>query len=276
MTFGVLLVAIGAHFFKFPNAISTGGVTGMAVVLAQVIPFLTASNIVTILNVVLIIVGFIFLGRDFGIKTVYSSLLLSVMLEVLDIVAPMSAPLTNQPVLELLYAVAFPAAGSAILFFQRSSSGGTDIVAMIVRKFTNMDSGKALLASDIIFVLLTFYNFESSAFDPLRGLLSLLGLLLKSLVVDNLLESLNQSKKFLCITAKRELVEDFITKELNRSATSWECEGSYTHTKSYAMLTVMSRYQAFRLRAFIKKVDPQAFIIVTSTSDIIGKGFREL
>ncbi len=276
MTFGVLLVAIGAHFFKFPNAISTGGVTGMAVVFAQVIPFLTASNIVTILNVVLIIVGFIFLGRDFGIKTVYSSLLLSVMLEVLDIVAPMSAPLTNQPVLELLYAVAFPAAGSAILFFQRSSSGGTDIVAMIVRKFTNMDSGKALLASDIIFVLLTFYNFESSAFDPLRGLLSLLGLLLKSLVVDNLLESLNQSKKFLCITAKRELVEDFITKELNRSATSWECEGSYTHTKSYAMLTVMSRYQAFRLRAFIKKVDPQAFIIVTSTSDIIGKGFREL
>ena len=95
-----------------------------------------------------------------------------------------------------------------ILFNMDASSGGTDIVAMIVRKFTNMDSGKALLASDIIFVLLTFYNFESSAFDPLRGLLSLLGLLLKSLVVDNLLESLNQSKKFLCITAKRELVEE--------------------------------------------------------------------
>ena len=276
MSFGVLLVAIGAHFFKFPNAISTGGVTGIAVVFDQVIPFLSASNIVTVLNIVLIIVGFIFLGRDFGVKTVYSSLLLSVMLEVLDVVAPMSAPLTNEPVLELIYAVAFPAAGSAILFFQKSSSGGTDIVAMIVRKYTNMDSGKALLASDIVFVLLTFYNFETSGFDPLRGLLSVLGLLLKSLVVDNLLESLNQSKKFLVITSKREIVEEFIKGELNRSATSWECEGSYTHSRVFAMVAVMNRYQAFRLRSFIKKVDPQAFIIVTSTSDIIGKGFREL
>lgn len=276
ITFGILLVAIGAHFFKFPNAISTGGVTGIAVVLNQVIPFLSASNIVTILNTVLLVVGFIFLGKEFGIKTVYGSLLLSVMLEVLDVVAPMTAPLTNQPLLETLYAVAFPAAGSAILFYSGGSSGGTDIVAMIVRKFTNLDSGKALLASDVIFVLLTFYNFETKSMSMLTGLLSLLGLLMKALVVDNLLESLNQSKKFLVITSQRDVVESFITKELKRSATAWECEGSYTHNKVFAMLTVMNRYQAFRLRSFIKKVDPQAFIIITSTSDIIGKGFREI
>ena len=276
ITFGILLVAIGAHFFKFPNAISTGGVTGIAVVLNQVIPFLSASNIVTILNTVLLVVGFIFLGKEFGIKTVYGSLLLSVMLEVLDVVAPMTAPLTNQPLLETLYAVAFPAAGSAILFYSGGSSGGTDIVAMIVRKFTNLDSGKALLASDVIFVLLTFYNFETKSMSMLTGLLSLLGLLMKALVVDNLLESLNQSKKFLVITSQRDVVENFITQELKRSATAWECEGSYTHNRVFAMLTVMNRYQAFRLRSFIKKVDPQAFIIITSTSDIIGKGFREI
>ena len=110
----------------------------------------------------------------------------------------------------------------------------------------------------------------------LTGLLSLLGLLMKALVVDNLLESLNQSKKFLVITSQRDVVENFITQELKRSATAWECEGSYTHNRVFAMLTVMNRYQAFRLRSFIKKVDPQAFIIITSTSDIIGKGFREI
>jgi uncharacterized membrane-anchored protein YitT (DUF2179 family) len=198
------------------------------------------------------------------------------MLEILDVVAPMSAPMTNEPFLELMYAVAFPAAGSAILFYSKGSSGGTDIIAMIIRKWVNLDSGKALLAADIVFVLMTFYNFETKTLSLLTGLLSLLGLLMKSLVVDNLLESLNQSKKFLVITSHREVVEDFIKNELHRSTTTWECEGSYTHTRAYAMLSVMNRYQAFRLRSFIKKVDPQAFIIITSTSDIIGKGFREI
>lgn len=279
ITLGIFIVSIGVHFFKFPNNISTGGVSGIAVVFHQIIPYLSASNIVTILNTVLIIIGFIFLGKEFGIKTVYSSVMLSVFLEVFDLLdrfLPFTLPMTDQPVLEMLYAVIFPAAGSAILFFYRASSGGTDIVAMILRKFFNLDSGKALLCVDSIFVLLTFYNFELHQFSPETGLLSVLGMLLKSLVIDNLLENLNQSKNFIIITTKREQVEDFIKTSLNRSATSWECEGSYTHRREFAIISVMNRYQAFRLRSYIKSIDPQAFIIITSTSDIIGKGFREI
>lgn len=276
ISIGVLLVAIGVHFFKFPNNISTGGVTGIAVVLNQIIPFLSASNIVTILNFFLLIIGFIFLGREFGIKTVYGSALLSVLLEIFDAIIPMSQPLTSEPVLEMLYAVIFPAAGAAVLFFYRASTGGTDIVAMIIRKFINLDSGKALLCADFFFVLLTFYNFKEHDWSFLTGLLSLLGLLLKSLVVDNLLESLNQSKNFMIITSKRDDVENYIKTTLKRSATTWECEGSYSHKREFAIVTVMNRYQAFRLRSYIKSIDPQAFIIITSTSDIIGKGFREI
>ncbi len=279
ITFGVLLVAIGVHFFKFPNNISTGGVTGIAVVLNQIIPFLSASNIVTILNAFLLIIGFIFLGKEFGIKTVYGATLLSIMLELFDLLdkfLPFTLPMTDQPVLEMLYAVIFPAAGSAVLFFYRASTGGTDIVAMIIRKFISIDSGTALLCADFFFVLLTFYNFELHQVTPETGLLSLLGLLLKSLVIDNLLENLNQSKNFMIITSKREMVEDYIKNNLNRSATTWECEGSYTHRREFAIITVMNRYQAFRLRSYIKSIDPQAFIIITSTSDIIGKGFREI
>ncbi len=276
ISLGVLLVAIGVHFFKFPNNISTGGVTGIAVVLNQIIPFLSASNIVTILNAVLLIVGFIFLGKEFGIKTVYGSALLSVFLEVFDIIIPITTPMTNEPVLEMLYAVIFPAAGAAVLFFNRASTGGTDIVAMIIRKYVNLDSGKALLCADFFFVLLTFYNFERKELSILTGLLSLVGLLLKSLVVDNLLESLNQSKYFMIITDKREQVEGYIKDTLKRGATTWECEGAFAHRHEYAIVSVMNRYQAFRLRSYIKSIDPQAFIIITSTSDIIGKGFREI
>lgn len=279
ISFGVLLVAIGVHFFKFPNNISTGGVTGIAVVLNQIVPFLSASNIVTILNALLLVVGFIFLGKEFGIKTVYGSTLLSVILELFDLLdkfLPFTLPMTDQPVLEMLYAVIFPAAGAAVLFFHHASTGGTDIVAMIIRKYVNLDSGKALLCADIIFVLLTFYNFELHQLSLETGLLSLLGLLLKSLVVDNLLENLNQSKNFMIITSKREMVEEYIKNTLNRSATTWECEGSYSHKREFAIVSVMNRYQAFRLRSYIKSIDPQAFIIITSTSDIIGKGFREI
>ena len=276
ITFGVFLVSIGVHFFKFPNGISTGGVTGIAVVLNKVIPFLSAANIVTILNIALDVVGFIFLGKEFGLKTLYGSIVLSGMLELMDAIIPISAPLTNQPVLELFYAVAFPAAGAAFLFYHHGSTGGTDIIAMIIRKNTNLDSGKALLCADFLVVALTFWNFSTNSPAVLIGLLSMLGLIMKSLVVDNLLENLNQSKKFLVITAHREAVEEFITKELKRSATVWECEGSYMHERQFAIVSVMSRFQAFKLRSYVKKSDPHAFIIITSTSDIIGKGFREI
>ncbi len=276
ITFGVFLVAVGVHFFKFPNGISTGGVTGIAVVLDKIIPFLSAANIVTILNLVLDILGFAFLGKEFGIKTLYGSLVLSAMLEGMDLIIPISAPLTNEPVLELFYAVAFPAAGAAFLFYNHGSTGGTDIIAMIIRKKSNLDSGKALVLADFFVVALTFWNFQTGEAAIKTGLLSMLGLILKSLVVDNLLENLNQSKKLLVITSHRVAVEEYITKELHRSATVWECEGSYRHEREFAIISVMNRFQAFKLRSYLKQSDPHAFIIITSTSDIIGKGFREI
>ncbi len=277
ITFGIFLVAIGVYFFKFPSNISTGGVTGLAVVLNQLIPGLTASNIVTIFNMLFLVLGFVFLGKEFGVKTAYGSVMLSVFLELFDLIPfNFHLPLTNEPVLELFYAVLFPAVGAGILFYYRSSSGGTDIVAMIVRKYTNMDVGTALLVTDIVLVLLTFYNFDMGKIDYVTGLLSLAGLILKTLVVDNVIEEINRSKYFLVITSHREEVENFIIHELNRSATTWQCEGAYSHKEEYAMISVMNRVQAFKLRTYLKEIDPHSFVIVTNTSDIIGKGFKQV
>lgn len=286
ITFGVLLVAIGVYFFKFPNNISTGGVTGLAVVLAQVLP-LSASNIVTIANAVFLVVGFIVLGKEFGFKTFYGSALLSIFLEVFDLI-PMpegTLPITvteanpnGEPMLELLFAVAFPAVGAAILFYNKASTGGTDIVAMILHKYTSLDSGKGLLVADFVLVLLTFFQFKDGdvSINWTTGLLSVAGTILKSLVVDNVIESINQSKYFLVITTKKEEVEQYIITKLNRSATHWECKGAYSQRSEYAIVTVMNRYQGYQLRHYIKSIDPTAFVIVTNSSDIIGKGFRQV
>ncbi len=277
ITFGIFLVAVGAYFFKFPNNISTGGITGLAVVLNQAFPVLTASNYVTIFNTAFLIMGFMVLGKDFGMKTAYGSILLTVFLELFDLIRyPFPLPMTDEPVLELFFAVLLPGLGAAILFFYHGSSGGTDIVAMVIRKYTNMDCGTALLLADVVLVFLTFYDFSVGQLALTTGLLSVAGLITKTLVVDNAIDSINRSKHFMVFTTHREEVEQFITGVLNRSATTWECEGAYSHRKEYAMISVMNRSQANRLRNYLKKIDPNSFVIVTNTSDIIGKGFKQV
>ena len=288
ITFGILLIALGVYFFRFPNNISTGGVTGLAIVLTQIFP-LSASTFVLIFNILFLIIGFIVLGKDFGVKTVYGSLLLSGLLELFDLIfllfkvpedfLPLTVTAANpngEPVLELFFAVALPSVGSAIIFYNRGSSGGTDIVAMILHKYTSLDSGAALLVSDFALVLLTFYNFKIGAFSAQTGLLSLAGLVMKSLVIDNVIADINQSKYFLIVTTHRDEVEEYITKKLRRGATVWKCEGAYTHHEEWAFVAVMNRYQAYKFRNFIKQVDPMSFTVITNSSEIVGKGFKEI
>lgn len=270
ITLGVLLVVFGTYFFKFPNNFSIGGVTGLAVLLTSLTGgAVSSSTIVTVLNIALLIIGFLILGKDFGAKTAYGSILLSAALAALERIYPMDQPFTSQPILELAYAVALPAVGSAILFNLDASTGGTDIVAMILKKFTNTNTGQALLYSDLLLTLAAFL-----VFDMATGLLSLLGLVLKSLVVDNVIESLNLCKYFTVICEDPHPICEYITKELNRSATVLDGKGAFTDKDKQVVLTVMNRYQAIQLRRFIRQTQPSAFILITNTSEIIGKGFR--
>ena len=143
LTVATLILVVGVYVFKFPNNFSFGGVTGIAVVLSAIMPT-TPGNITFIINMALLVLGFIFLGKSFGIKTVYVSVLMSVGLSTAEKWFPMSAPLTSQPVLELIYAIVLPAASSAILFNVGASGGGTDIIAMILKKYTKLNIGGAL------------------------------------------------------------------------------------------------------------------------------------
>ena len=256
MTLGTALVAFGTYFFKFPNHFSTGGVTGMAVILSALFPAVSNSTFASVINTAFLLLGFVVLNRGFGLRTVYCSLLFSGLLSALEWIAPMSAPFTDQPVLELFFAVILPAIGSAILFNLESSTGGTDILAMILKKYTSLDIGMALL----------YYDIET-------GLFSILGLVLKSVLVDSVIESLNRRKSFTIITSQPQIACDFITFTLKRGATFWLAEGAYTHGQKYVVLTALSRGQAVALRRHLKQHDPHAFMLIENSSEIFGKGF---
>lgn len=270
MTFGSVLVAVGVYFFKFPNHFSMGGVSGLSILLGQLIPshLVTPATINTGITLLFLVLGFLILDKSFGLKTVYCSLLYSLLIQLLEHFFPLSAPLTDQKMLELFFAVLLPALGAAILFNIGASTGGTDIMAMILKKFSGMDVGRALLVSDVFIAAAALL-----IFDIETGLFSLLGLALKSVLVDSVIESLNRRKSFTVVTHAPEPVCAFINDTLHRGATLWKAQGAYTHQEQYVILTALSRHQAVTLRNYLKQTDPNAFMLITNSSEIFGKGF---
>lgn len=272
ITFGVLLVVVGVYFFKFPNNFSIGGVTGIAIILGNLLGnIISSGTIVLVLNLVLLVIGYLFLGKTFGNRTAYGTILMSLSLQLLEVVAPLEGPLTSEPMLELSFAVILPAVGSAILFNIGSSTGGTDVIAMLLKKYTSIDIGQALLLTDFFLTIATFL-----VFDITTGFLSILGLLIKSTLVDNVIENLNLNKYFTIICKDPKPISEFITQKLHRSATVFDAKGAFTNQDKKIILTVMSRAQAVQLRSFIKEIEPEAFLLITNTSEIIGRGFRGL
>lgn len=271
ITVGTLIMTVGIYFFKFPNNFSTGGESSLAVLLAAVCPKFTRAEYMFGINIFLLILGLILFGKKFACKTIYCSILLSLLTWVLETCIPINAPITNQRLLELFFGVGLTAVGSAVIFNERASSGGTDIVAMILKRYTSLDIGKALLCSDFILAL-------SSAviFNVETGLFSILGLILKAFWVDNIIDNINLSKCFMIITDKPDEVCEFINKKLHRGATVSACKGAFTDDEKKFIITVLKRNQAVLLKAFIKQIDKHAFSVITNSSDILGKGFRTI
>lgn len=269
LTLGSLLITVGVYFFKFPNHFSTGGVSGISIILNHYVPTLSAGMLMFVINQLLLLVGFAIFGHGFGLRTAYCSLLMSGATWALEALLPMRAPMTAQPLLELIFAVTLPAVGSAILFNLEASSGGTDVVAMILQRFTSLNIGISLLCADFLITLAACF-----AFGMETGLFSILGLMIKSVVVDLVLENIKIHKSFQIITSSPAPILRFIVEDLHRGATNLCGEGAYTHENKTVILTVVNRAQAVQLRRYAKAMDPGCFILITNTGEIIGKGFR--
>lgn len=270
LTASTLLMAFGTYFFKFTNNFTFGGITGLAVLVART-GLMSAGDFNLIASMLLLIAGLIILGKEFAARTAYCSILLSVALSVMERLWPMSEPLTTQPMLELCFAIALPALGSAVLFNIGSSSGGTDIIAMFLKKYSSFDIGRALMISDAVITTASFF-----VFDIETGLYSFLGLAIRSFMIDNFIESFNLSKYFNVVCDNPEPICDFIVHTLGRSASVCLAKGAYSGKDKYLILTALNRVQAVKLRNFIKVQDPEAFILISNTSEIIGKGFHSI
>ena len=268
---GLVLTAAGIHFFKVPNNFATGGVSGLAIVVRHFLPNISVGPLMLIINIILLIVGFALIGPSFGSKTVYSSFALSGMVWVLDQINPLSKPLTGDTMLELVFAIILPAVGSAIVFNQNASTGGTDIVAKVLNKLTSIDIGKALLLADFAITIMA-----GLIFGIRIGMYSFLGLIMKGFLIDTVIEGINIRKQVVIISENPEAVREYIIKNLNRGATIHKATGAFTNEEKHIITTVVNRRQALSLRNYIREVDRKAFITITNTSETIGKGFRSI
>lgn len=268
---GLLLTAMGIHFFKVPNNFAIGGVSGLAIILRYFFPSANVGPLMLIINVILLLAGFALIGKSFGSKTVYSSITLSAMVELLDRIFPMSHAFTDDMLLELIFAIILPAVGSAIVFNQNASTGGTDIVARVLNKLTSIDIGKALLISDFAITIAA-----GVVYGIKIGMYSVLGLLLKGFMIDSVIEGINVKKQMVIISEKPEEIKNYIIENLHRGATIYTAHGAFRNEEKHVLTTVLTRRQAIILRQFIRETDKSAFITITNASEIIGKGFRSL
>lgn len=271
MTFGTVMLAAGVYFFKMPNGFSTGGVSGISIVLGKLVPSVSSATWLLLINAILLVIGFIFLGKENGIKTVYCSMAYSFITWVFERCMPLSRPLTDQPLLELIYAMMLTSIAAAIIFNSDASSGGTDIAALILKKYTKMNVGRALLVTDFVIAGSSFF-----VFGVKTGLYSMLGLFAKAFLVDSIIESINSCKYFIVVTEKHEEVADYIMKTLHHGVTTNAAVGEYSGNNKCMIHTVCRRIEAIRLRSKIAEIDPHAFTIITTTSEIIGRGFRSV
>ncbi len=268
---GILLMSLGVYLFEAPNEFVMGGVSGVSIFLAhfteEAVPFLTQPVWLAILNVALLLIGFIFLGKGVTFKTIYCSLIYSFEVWLLSFLFPISHPLTDQTLLEAVYAVLLIGVGCAIMFHCGASSGGSDIIALIFKKYTNLNIGNAVIASDIVVSALAFY------FGAEAGLLSVLGLFLRAFVVDGIIENITKTKYVTIITDNPDVVSKVIIEDIDRGFTKYKAEGGYTGAERTIIITVCRRAQAVRLKAELHKLDPTAFTIITDANEILGKGF---
>ncbi len=277
MTLGIVLMSLSVYFFQTPNRFTLGGVAGIALLLAKYTPPMTQSYWIIIINVALIIIGLITLGRSCTIKTIFCSLLYSAIIWVLEyfnvlgLITGGQERLTDQPFLELVYAILMFGIGGALVFNCGGTSGGTDIIAMILKKFTSLNIGMSLLIIDFIVVTISFFSFMD--YGVQTGLYSFLGLFTKSFLLDGVIEGMGKTKCITIITEHPEETGEYILKIIKHGYTTYDAEGGYTGAKKKVLVTVCKRSEALKLKNKVKACDPQSFVIITDANEILGKGF---
>lgn len=262
LTGAVAIIAAAVYFFLVPSHASVSSISGLGIVLANFVP-LPLSAITMILNVVLLVIGFLTCGREFGAKTVYTSILLPAFIGLFERLFPNLGSLTDSQELDVLCYILVVSVGLSILFNRNASSGGLDIVAKIMNKYLHMDLGKAMSLSGICVALSA-----ALVYDKKTVVLSVLGTYFNGLVLDHFIFDHNIKRRVCIITGKEEELRRFIIEDLHSGATVYESYGAYNMQKRREIITIVDKAEYQKLMSYMNREDPQAFITVYTVSDI--------
>ena len=262
LTGGVAIIAAAVYFFLVPSHASVSSISGLGIVLANFVP-LPLSAITMILNVVLLIIGFFTCGREFGVKTVYTSVMLPVFIALFERLFPDIGSLTDSQELDVLCYILVVSVGLSILFNRNASSGGLDIVAKIMNKYLHMELGRAMSLSGMCVALSA-----ALVYDKKTVVLSILGTYFNGLVLDHFIYDHNIKRRVCIITEKEEALRRFILSDLHSGATVYESYGAYNMQKRREIITIVDKNEYQKLMNYMNQEDPQAFITVYTVSDI--------
>ena len=262
LTGGVAIIAAAVYFFLVPSHASVSSISGLGIVLANFVP-LPLSAITMILNVVLLIIGFFTCGREFGVKTVYTSVMLPVFIALFERLFPDISSLTDSQELDVLCYILVVSVGLSILFNRNASSGGLDIVAKIMNKYLHMELGRAMSLSGMCVALSA-----ALVYDKKTVVLSILGTYFNGLVLDHFIFDHNIKRRVCIITEKEEELRRFILSDLHSGATVYESYGAYNMQKRREIITIVDKNEYQKLMNYMNQEDPQAFITVYTVSDI--------
>lgn len=262
LTIAIAIIAVAVYFFLVPSHTSISSMSGLGIVLSNFVP-LPLSAITMILNVVLLIIGFFTCGKEFGLKTVYTSVMLPVFLGIFENIFPNTGSITNSQELDVLCYILVVSVGLSILFNWNASSGGLDIVAKIMNKYFHMELGKAMSLSGMCVALSA-----ALVYDKKTVVLSVLGTYFNGIVLDHFIFDHNIKRRVCIITKKEEELRQFIVRDLHSGATIYEAIGAYNMEKRNEIITIVDKGEYQKLMKYINQEDPEAFITVYTVSDM--------
>ena len=262
ITGGTAIIAAGVYFFMLPSHVTVGTVTALAMVLSNFIA-LPVSAITLVINIGLVILGLLLVGKEFGIKTIYCTILLPILLGVFEVVFPNFQSITQDPLLDMVSYILIGSAGQAIIFTRNASSGGLDIVAKIMNKFLRMDLGKALSYSGMAVALTS-----ALCYDSKTVVLSVLGTYFAGMIVDNFIFGIHIKRRVCVISQELDSIVDYVLHQLHSGAIMYESIGAYGGSPRMEMVTIVDKGEYRKLMDYIRKVDPKAFVTVYSVSEV--------
>jgi uncharacterized membrane-anchored protein YitT (DUF2179 family) len=268
ITIGSLLVAMGISFFLIPADLATGGITGLAMVIHALVPVISIGNALIVLNILLFIVGFLTIGRAFGGKTIYASVVLTGIIYIFDTFLVLEAPLVNDLIVNLIVGILVSGVGLGVVFNQNASTGGTDIIAKVLNKYFNIEIGKSLLIADFVVVSLAAFSFGIEL-----AIYAFLGIIFNGLIIDSVIEGFNMKVSVSINSTKSEEIQKFIVESLDRGATIYIAKGAYTQTNREIVNSVMNKKEFVKLKNHIKTIDPNAFVMISNVREVLGEGF---